>query len=146
MKPIYTLSYVSRCLLPPEIQASEMKRLAAVASKNNAIRYISGLLTLQDDQFLQVIEGEQKEIDRTFDSIRRDMRHTDIRLITHKELPERQFPRWIFGVVGTSPEAKAYFSEITDHSYLRSHDELSTLLHHLATIDTARRSLTDLHE
>ncbi|MBX9651544.1 MAG: BLUF domain-containing protein [Xanthobacteraceae bacterium] len=146
MKQIYTLSYVSRCLLPPETQTSEMKRLVAVSTKNNAIRYISGLLTLQDDQFFQVIEGEQKEIGRTFDAIRRDMRHTDIRLIAEKELPERQFPRWIFGVVGTSPEAKAYFSEITDQSYLSSHDELSNMLHHLASIDTARRSLTDFHD
>ena len=113
--------------------------MVAVSTKNNAVRYISGLLALQDDHFLQVIEGARVDIDRTFDSICRDGRHTDIKLLANTEIPKRQFSRWIFGLAGRSVEAQIYVSEITDRSYLDSHEELCRLLENLAKIDSVNK-------
>ena len=142
MESIFTISYVSRCIILPADRSFEIKRLVAISTKNNAVRYISGLLALQDDHFLQVIEGEEADVERTFASIRRDTRHTDITLIANKEIPRRRFPRWIFGLAGSSAEARAYFSEITNQSYLTSHDLFCCVLENLAKRDTVKSHAT----
>ena len=139
MKRIFTISYVSRCIIPLEDRPFEIQRLVAVSTKNNAVRYISGLLALQDNQFLQVIEGEEDEIERTFSSIRRDMRHTDINVIANKEILQRQFSRWIFGLAGSSVESRAYFSALTDQSHLTSHEQLCRVLENLAKMDSINK-------
>ena len=47
-----------------------MAKIVSVSTRNNAVRYISGLLTLQGNHFMQVLEGSQSEIFRTFEAIK----------------------------------------------------------------------------
>ncbi|MBZ9628071.1 BLUF domain-containing protein [Psychroflexus sp. CAK57W] len=67
--------------------------LFEVREKNKQLA-ITGILLLIQGKFVQYIEGPAEEIDRVYESINQDKRHTDLILLDSGELDERQFKDW----------------------------------------------------
>lgn len=67
--------------------------LFEVREKNKQLA-ITGILLLIQGKFVQYIEGPAEEIDRVYESINQDKRHTDLILLDSGELNERQFEDW----------------------------------------------------
>lgn len=67
--------------------------LSQVRDKNKKLA-ITGILLLIQGKFVQYIEGPAEEIDKVYNSISKDKRHTDMILLDSGDLKERQFNNW----------------------------------------------------
>lgn len=87
------IKYISK--FNKEMSKAEIYQLAEESSKSNAEKDITGILMVSGRLFFQIIEGADKEIDRLWDSITRDDRHTDIILLKEDIGSfDRLFPDW----------------------------------------------------
>ena len=67
--------------------------------RNNPRRGITGMLCFSDDLFIQVLEGGRDEVCTLFNTIVRDQRHTEVRILSFEEISERRFGNWTMGQV-----------------------------------------------
>ena len=67
--------------------------------KNNPARGITGLLCFGGGLFMQVLEGGRDEVCELYNTIVRDARHANVRLLSYEEIPERRFGSWTMGQV-----------------------------------------------
>jgi adenylate cyclase len=87
------ITYISRITHPLSIK--EIETIGIISSQNNKQVSITGLLVYFEKLFFQVLEGDDKEVERVFVKISKDERHSDIlRLKTEHGINERLFPTW----------------------------------------------------
>ncbi len=87
------ITYISKLAHPLSIK--EIETIGIMASHNNKHVNITGLLIYFEKLFFQVLEGDDKEIDRLYVKIEKDARHVEIlRLKTEYDVKERLFPSW----------------------------------------------------
>ena len=60
---------------------------------------ITGILCYSEDLFLQALEGGRDEVCELYNTIVRDDRHTNVRILTYEEISERRFGNWTMGHV-----------------------------------------------
>jgi hypothetical protein len=63
----------------------------------NKSKNITGILLYLDGDFVQVIEGEQKDIHELFEKIKVDTRHKNILTMLDAPILEKQFSNWSMG-------------------------------------------------
>lgn len=90
------LIYVSKST--ERLDTSQLEQLLQCCRQNNTSIGISGLL-LYDGQgtFIQLLEGEPQHIDRLFNTICQDPRHTHIHTLSRKTITQRSFSDWRMG-------------------------------------------------
>jgi hypothetical protein len=98
-----TIVYASRAVRPMDETA--LTELLHAARARNASEGVSGLLLYAYEGFMQQLEGEAGAVDAIYASIQNDRRHTDIRLLSRREIAERRFPDWAMGF--EHPDAEA---------------------------------------
>jgi hypothetical protein len=57
----------------------------------NELRNITGMLLLSTGTVLQVLEGEEDNVLKTFRAIESDMRHQHVHVLSRNKVPARQF-------------------------------------------------------
>lgn len=82
-----------------------MRLLYHSYSKNQALG-ITGALIYENNQFGQVIEGLEKDIEALWQKIQKDIRHKNVRLIEAKSISERSFSKWTMVFQGSEEVAK----------------------------------------
>lgn len=85
---------IYRSLAAPGIDRVETFRLVFQARMANEARGLSGFLVHIEDHFYQVLEGPTWKLVATFDTIRRDGRHTNVEVIDERSIPEPCFASW----------------------------------------------------
>jgi hypothetical protein len=55
---------------------------------------ITGMLLFFDDKFLQLLEGEEKDVKQIYESICKDARHKNIKMLKDGHIDKRVFPGW----------------------------------------------------
>ena len=90
------------------------------ARENNAERNVTGVLLYSEGTFIQVIEGDNDDVDAIFSKIETDTRHKNLITLIDGPIQERSFSDWSMGF----STAKA---DKVDHliGYLKHTDELS---------------------
>jgi hypothetical protein len=91
------LMYASRA-----VNAVDQNELVAILRKskaNNPEHGITGVLCYSEGIFLQVLEGGRSEVNRLYNRIAADPRHTDVELMHYEEISERRFAGWSMGQV-----------------------------------------------
>lgn len=86
------LVYMSRAVV--RLDSLGFHRLLWQSMRDNLQADITGLLIHLDGHFLQVLEGEEENLDQLMEKIMRDPRHSDVRLIDYHTITERDFPLW----------------------------------------------------
>lgn len=87
------LTYISKFSRP--LSAQEIQSIGEISKINNQRQDITGVLLCSQGIFFQILEGEEDRIDRLYEKILRDNRHTDILCLhTEHEIKERLFPDW----------------------------------------------------
>ena len=93
--PLYRLVYASRispgCLADLKVV---LPGLVAVAMAKNRDKAITGLLAAYRGWFVQVLEGPEASVSRTFDAIAADPRHHGAQPIIEGRAEERLFGCW----------------------------------------------------
>lgn len=64
-----------------------------IREKNKRLA-ITGILLLIQGKFVQYIEGQATEIDKVYESIKKDSRHNELILLDSGEIESRQFKDW----------------------------------------------------
>ena len=60
---------------------------------------VTGMLAVSDGHFCQVLEGRPDAVDSIMDRVRRDPRHTRIRVLLEQPTDRRSFEGWAMGLV-----------------------------------------------
>src|SRR3954466_6147377 len=101
---LYKLVYCSRNRISgsgPEV-TEELQSILATSRANNAPAGITGALLYSAGNFAQVLEGPLSSIERTFELIQRDPRHSEVIVIESGPAEMRYFPEWSMAFVGNS--------------------------------------------
>lgn len=96
----YQLIYHSRANV--DVHSAEIDEILQEAKAYNAAHNITGCLLFHNQQFLQLLEGEQKEIESLFATIKTAKHHKDVSVVSQREVNERLFriSPMVFEVVG----------------------------------------------
>lgn len=92
-----------RCLYASRAATSlstiALDEILVQSHRNNPHRGITGLLCFTNEVFVQVLEGGRDEVCELFNTIVRDDRHSQVRLLVYEEIAERRFGSWTMGQV-----------------------------------------------
>jgi hypothetical protein len=83
-----------------------LMRLLYHSYANNQALGITGALIYENNQFGQVIEGAEKDIEALWQKIQKDSRHKNVRLIGSRPISERSFSKWTMVFQGNEEIAK----------------------------------------
>mgnify|MGYP003429436856 FL=1 len=89
--------YASRPAAP--LTGDVLNVILEQSRKNNPALGVTGLLCVSDAVFMQVLEGGRAEVCALYNTIVRDKRHQQVRLLSYEEITERQFGNWTMGQV-----------------------------------------------
>lgn len=110
--------YVSRASSPMPL---ELKEILAVSRKNNPLLGIGGALCFLDGVYLQLLEGEAVAVDALYRKIETDPRHTDIKMLVHEPIAQREYPKWSMALLTWNEETKAIFKLFNPSSERDAH-------------------------
>ncbi|MCX7082608.1 MAG: BLUF domain-containing protein [Methylococcales bacterium] len=77
--------------------SNELSDLLSISIKNNVIRNITGFLIYSDGNFIQVLEGQEVDVDFFYKKILNDKRHHDVIIIDRSNIECRDFESWSMG-------------------------------------------------
>lgn len=78
----------------PQTGSDDITEILASSERNNAARSITGLLLYDGDRYIQILEGEQKDVEGLFAVISEDPRHHDLELLHKGNILGRSFGTW----------------------------------------------------
>ncbi|MFZ4650119.1 MAG: BLUF domain-containing protein [Rubrivivax sp.] len=94
------LMYASRAV--PAIDQEELLTILRQSKSNNPQCGVTGVLCFSGGIFLQVLEGGRSAVNRLYNRIAADPRHTDVEVLLYEEIGERRFASWSMGQVNMS--------------------------------------------
>jgi Sensors of blue-light using FAD len=91
------LMYASRAV--PAIDHEELVAILRKSKANNPANGVTGVLCFSEGIFLQVLEGGRSAVNRLYNRIVSDARHSQVELLMYEEIGERRFAGWSMGQV-----------------------------------------------
>ena len=79
---------------------------------------MSGLLVYRNEFFIQLLEGERKDVTRLFNKIFADERHKNVEIILAKNIKERFYYNWTLGMI---PLSASSIDDLDDHLQVPFH-------------------------
>lgn len=74
--------------------AAMAREIAQASAVRNAASGLTGTLAYIDGHFIQVLEGNLKQVEETFERICCDFRHRELKLLDYHTAPSRLFSEW----------------------------------------------------
>lgn len=92
------LTYISK--FSRSLSKREIENIGKISQTNNSRDGITGVLLSCNGIFFQILEGDEDCIDRLYEKILRDDRHSDILCLKSElNVAERKFPDWSMEVI-----------------------------------------------
>ena len=91
------LMYASRAV--PAVDQEELVTILRQSKANNPELGVTGVLCFSGGVFLQVLEGGRSAVNRLYNRIVTDPRHTEVELLLYEDINERRFASWSMGQV-----------------------------------------------
>jgi hypothetical protein len=91
------LMYASRAV--PAVDQEELLAILRKSKAHNPALGVTGVLCFSEGIFLQVLEGGRSAVNRLYNLIATDSRHTQVELLSYEEVGERRFAGWSMGQV-----------------------------------------------
>ena len=126
--PLHQLVYISAA--EHDFTEEELQELLAKARENNNKLDVSGMLLFHEGSFIQALEGEKSVVERLYEKIGQDKRHTETRVLFRGEIEERHFETWSMGFYRsnqTSSENLEGFHKFLDSGFKRKAREDESL-------------------
>lgn len=113
---LVSISYVSAASDP--FDDDRLNDLLTQSRRSNHEHDLTGMLLYRRGRFFQVLEGPQDAVDELMTKIRRDPRHTDVRVLLSEHMDERRFTEWTMGYepigVPTTPAPEGFRDTFDD--------------------------------
>jgi hypothetical protein len=91
------LLYCSKAV--QEITSDDTQSILTVSRQNNATQNITGFLCNNEQYFIQLLEGNYREINDLYNKIVNDKRHQKATLLMYRAVKTRLFPNWSMGYI-----------------------------------------------
>ncbi|GAB4480447.1 MAG: hypothetical protein OHK0018_11880 [Erythrobacter tepidarius] len=78
----------------PTLPREEVDAILATSARNNPARGITGLLLFNGRNFLQLLEGEESQVNALLETIFADPRHSGVSVLDRRTIAERTCPDW----------------------------------------------------
>lgn len=78
----------------PNLTSKEVYNILNTSKEYNYKNDITGCLLYRNDEFLQIIEGEKDKVLDLFDKIKKDKRHSNVRMLAIEPINYRMFLTW----------------------------------------------------
>lgn len=93
-------------------QTIDVREILAVSRRNNRIAGLTGMLYADSRRFLQVLEGDERDVMATFERIKADPRHRAVVVLSRREIPEREFGAWEMAHAEPGHDADALLARV----------------------------------
>ncbi|MEO8658868.1 MAG: BLUF domain-containing protein [Bryobacteraceae bacterium] len=112
---LYQILYCSRnCMHGGTPQtALEINNILSASRRNNVKLNVTGALLFNTVFFAQVLEGPLSGVEKIFEQIQRDLRHSDLIVLDSGVIEVRNFPVWSMAFAGADAEAPDPFIAAT---------------------------------
>ena len=126
-----------------DLSAIDISNILKTARDFNHENQITGCLLYNNNEFLQILEGEKKVVMDLFESIKKDKRHSNVMLLALDYKNDKMFDEWSMAfheIDGSEQDKKIFsdniaaFSEITDKP-TQVIDLFWAMAKHIALID-----------
>ena len=107
---LYRLVYSSQA--NSELSPEDLKDISVVSENNNLADGITGLLCYSNLMFLQILEGEHEQINKTYHRIVGDKRHHTPILIECVPIQNRLFEVWSMQTISLSDLADSQINTL----------------------------------
>jgi Sensors of blue-light using FAD len=91
---LWKISYTSIAAMPDETVDADILVICTLAEQHNALHGITGILTLCDDRFAQVLEGPEDALRKLMGRIKADPRHHSVTVLADGPIAERRYASW----------------------------------------------------
>ena len=91
------LMYASRAV--PAVDQDELIAILRKSKANNPALGVTGVLCFSEGIFLQALEGGRSAVNKLYNRIASDARHSQVELLSYEEIGERRFAGWSMGQV-----------------------------------------------
>ncbi len=81
------------------VDQEELVNILRQSKLHNPQSGVTGVLCFSAGIFLQVLEGGRGAVNKLYNRIAADSRHTDVQLLSYEEIGERRFAGWSMGQV-----------------------------------------------
>jgi hypothetical protein len=79
------------------LSEQDLGALLEKAQERNARQNVTGMLLYAGGNFIQVLEGEEKDVEDIYSSIAKDKRNKGHIVMKKESITERNFPEWAMG-------------------------------------------------
>lgn len=104
LEPLKLIVYVSSAV--SSLNDAALAGLLVHARASNRLSDVTGVLLFEDGDIMQVIEGPPDVVDKLFESIQRDRRHSSVHRLVSSSIDGREFPGWSMGFGRTIRQAR----------------------------------------
>jgi len=98
MSKLVQMVYISRANIPVSSHSGEIgpevSKILRKSRSNNRAKNIVGALYFGNGYFFQCLEGDENVLMALYETLKKDTRHTDLRIISMKPISERSFGDW----------------------------------------------------
>ncbi len=141
---LVSLVYCSSATQP--FDEHELGELLAVSRARNGDRGITGMLLYRGGEFVQILEGPRSDVEGLMETISRDPRHADVRVLIEEPLHERRFRDWTMGyqsLVAPEPGMVSGYRDSFEDLRMGDHDMIGRAIMELTLWFRVRESATD---
>jgi hypothetical protein len=89
---MYQLNYHSKCV--PGLELTDLENILEEAIATNSTRNISGCLIYHNKSFVQILEGDKKDVLDVYKNIKADKRHHTVTLLWENKVDAKYFQEW----------------------------------------------------
>ncbi|MCG9791900.1 BLUF domain-containing protein [Flavobacterium algicola] len=89
---MYQLNY--RSISREGLELKDLNDILDEAIAFNASKNISGCLIYHNDNFVQILEGEKKDVLDVYERVKKDKRHHSVTLLWETAVQKRHFAEW----------------------------------------------------
>jgi Sensors of blue-light using FAD len=90
--PMFSLLYVSSATVP--FSKQDLQELLLKSRRNNTALEVTGLLLFKDGNFMQVLEGDERNVNAVYQRILLDSRHAGTMILLKQHTAARDFAEW----------------------------------------------------
>jgi hypothetical protein len=98
----------------PGLDQDDLLAIMTIAQRNNQRFGITGLMVFNGFNFMQYIEGDRTAANDRLHRIGQDDRHSDMKILSHREMPGRQFAKWDMASQNLPVESDLAQASLTD--------------------------------
>lgn len=97
----------------------ELATILEASRENNKQADVTGILLYAEGTFLQVLEGEKENIERIFNKIVQDLRHSNVIELVKGSIKNRNFLEWSMGFASVNAEVLEEFEGYVNPAELK---------------------------